>query len=184
MTDVAGVPRLTPPITDRDHARGSAAARVTLTMFGDYECPYTRRAHRAIEEIRPRLVDRLRVVYRTFPLTEIHSYALHAALAAEAADAQGRFWEMHDHLFAHQKALGDDDLHRYAAALGPDADWLAADIAAGTGGDRIAEDATSGEWSGVEGTPTRFVDGLRHEDNYYAETLLAGIESAAGTARG
>ena len=154
------LPRLTPPITARDHAQGPAEAPATLVMFGDYECPYTRRAHQTVRQVRRQLGDAFRFVFRNFPLVEIHPHALHAVLAAEAADTQGRFWEMHDHLFAHQRALEDGDLLRYAGELGLDAARLAQDVGAHVHAARIDEDVASGERSGVEGTPTLFVNGL------------------------
>ena len=179
MTEDAGRGRLAAPVGERDHALGPADAPATLVIYGDYECPYTRRAHQAVRRVRDELGGGVRFVFRNFPLTEIHPHALHAALAAEAADAQGRFWAMHDLLFARQKALEDADLARYAAELGLDAERLGRDVAAGAHLARIEEDVESGERSGVQGTPTLFVNGLLHEEGYDAETLRATL-SAAG----
>ena len=177
------VPHLSPPVSDRDHAQGPVEAPALLVMFGDYECPYTRRAHQAVRQVRGELGDRFRFVFRNFPLTEIHPHALRAALAAEAADAQGRFWEMHDLLFARQKALEDADLVRYAGELGLDGGQLEREVASGAHLARIEEDVVSGERSGVEGTPSLFVNGLRHEDGYDAETLRATLLAAGGDPR-
>src|SRR5919202_1927270 len=107
-------------VNERDHARGPADAPATLVVYGDYECPYTRRALAVVAQLRAELGDQLRFVFRNFPLTEIHPHALQAAKAAEAAEAQGRFWETHDYLFAHQKSLEEPDLLRYASDLGFD----------------------------------------------------------------
>ena len=129
--------------------------------------------------MRHQLGDHFRFVFRNFPLVEIHPHALHAAEVAEAAGAQGRFWEMHDLLFARQRALADADLRRYAGELGLDTDRVERDLAVHAHVGRIEEDVRSGEQSGVEGTPTLFVNGRRHHGGYDAETLLAAL-SAAG----
>ena len=102
-----------------DHVRGSPAGRLIIE-YGDYECPYSRQAFHAIEQVEQRLGGNVRFAFRHFPLTGIHPHALAAAAAAEAAARQGRFWDMHELLFHRQKALGDDDLHGYAAQLGLD----------------------------------------------------------------
>ena len=118
------------------------------------------------------------VNYRNFPLTEIHPYALHAAEAAEAADAQGRFWPMHDELFAHQHALEEAQLRDHARAVGLDTEWFAHDMAAHAHLDRIRADVAGGRESGVQGTPTFFVNGVRHDRPWDAEGLGAAIEDA------
>src|SRR5205823_4128670 len=102
--------RLTVPVSERDHIQGPISAPVTLVEYGDYECPYCGQAHPIVKELQQRLGDRLRFVFRNFPLTQIHLHAEHAAEAAEAAGAQDKFWEMHDTLFEHQRALGDKHL--------------------------------------------------------------------------
>ena len=113
-------PMLRAPLTDRDHAQGAADAPVTLIEYGDYECPHCGRAYPIIKDVQRRLGDRLRFVFRNFPLSEAHPHAEHAAEAAEAAASQGQYWAMHDALFEHQRALGDTHLVQYAAALGLD----------------------------------------------------------------
>jgi protein-disulfide isomerase len=179
-----GIPRLAAPVDERDHARGPADARSTLVLYGDYECPYTRRALPAVQELRDQLGDRLRFVFRPFPLREIHPHAQMAAEAAEAAAAQGRFWSMHDRLFAHQKELGGAQLGEYAAAIGLDPARFGHELAAHSHAARIEEHVRSGIASGVEGTPTFFVDGLRHDGGYDSASLRAALEASAGTARG
>src|SRR5213592_1756985 len=105
------------PVIERDHHQGPATAAVTLVQYGDYECPYTRQATTIVRTIQPQLGDQLRFVFRNFPLTEIHPHALHAAFAAEAAAAQGKFWQMHDYIFHHQHTLEDSDLEQFAGRL-------------------------------------------------------------------
>src|SRR5947199_5208688 len=111
---------LVAPVSERDHSQGPATAAITLVQYGDYECPYTRQSTTIVRAIQQQLGDQLRFVYRNFPLTEIHPHALHAALAAEAAAAQGKFWEMHDYIFHHQHTLEDSDLAQFAVAVGLD----------------------------------------------------------------
>jgi protein-disulfide isomerase len=168
------------PVGERDHTRGSASAPVTLVQYGDYECPYTRRSQPIVRGLEQRLGERLRFVFRHFPLSRIHPHAEAAAEAAEAAEAQGRFWAMHDYLFAHQRALEEEDLAHYAADLGLDRDRFAADLAGHVHAPRVQNDLVGGIRSGVQGTPTFFINGARHEGAYDLETLLAAIE-AAGT---
>ena len=108
------------PVSERDHIQGPDTATVTLVQYGDYECPYTRRSTWVVQAIQQQLGDQLRFVYRNFPLTEIHPHALHTAFAAEAADAQGKFWEMHNYIFHHQHTLEDADLEQFAGAVGLD----------------------------------------------------------------
>jgi protein-disulfide isomerase len=158
-----------------DHLRGPATGRVILE-YGDYECPYSRRAFREIQRV---LVHRDDVgfVFRHFPLTSIHPHALAAAAAAEAAALQERFWDMHDLLFHRQKALEDDDLRSYASELGLDLarferDWPGEEVL-----ERIKLDVRSGVASGeVQGTPTLFIDGAVHRGGYDAAGLLAALD--------
>jgi protein-disulfide isomerase len=170
-------PRLTLPVSERDHVLGPATAAVTLVEYGDYECPYCGAAHPSVLQVRQTLGDDLRFAFRHFPLSQIHRHALPAAEAAEAAGAQGKFWEMHDLLFANQHALELDHLLGYAAALGLDLDRFALELAQHTHEPRIREDFMSGIRSGVNGTPTFFVNGVRHNGGYDPESLLAAIRA-------
>jgi protein-disulfide isomerase len=169
--------RLTLPVSDRDHVQGPATAPVTLVEYGDYECPYCGAAYPIVKRLQERLGDRLRFVFRNFPLTTVHPHAEHAAEAAEAAGAQGKFWEMHDHLFEHQRALMDRKLAEYAAATGLDLDRFARDMDGRAHTDRVRTDFMSGVRSGVNGTPTFFINGRRHNGSYDFESLLAAIEA-------
>jgi protein-disulfide isomerase len=162
-----------PPLEDGvDHVRGPAQARV-IVEYGDYECPYSRQAYRAIERVEAELGGAVRFAFRHFPLTEIHPHALAASRAAEAAALQGRFWQAHDLLFHRQKALEDDDLRGYASELGLDVERFDIDRTAEAALDRIERDFRSGIESGeVGGTPTLFIDGVVHLGGYDTESLL------------
>ena len=161
-----------------DHVRGPSSAPVILE-YGDYECPYSRQAFRAIERLErlERLQPRgVRFAFRHFPLTEIHPHAQAAATAAEAAALQGRFWEMHALLFHRQRALADDDLRAYARELGLDEARFERDRFGSETLSRVRRDVVSGEASGdVAGTPTLFVDGVVHRGAYDVETLLEAV---------
>jgi protein-disulfide isomerase len=159
----------------RDHAQGPASAPITLVEYGDYECPHCARAHPIVKQLQRLLGSDLRVVFRNFPLTNIHAHAQHAAESAEGAGAQGRFWEMHDTLFKHQRALDDDSLAGYAAMIGLDTDRFRRELAGHLHGARVREDVATGVRSGVNGTPTFFINGVRHDGGWELEMLQAAI---------
>jgi protein-disulfide isomerase len=169
-----------PVSEERDHVQGPAAAPVTLVEYGDYECPYCGAAYPIVKQVQARLGGQLRFVFRNFPITTSHPHAEQAAEAAEAAAAQDRFWEMHDHLYEHQRRLGDDDLRGYADELGLDVARFSDELAEHAHAARVREDFMSGVRSGVNGTPTFYVNGVRHDDSYEFDTLLAALEDAAG----
>jgi protein-disulfide isomerase len=171
--------RLTPAVSDSDHRSGPDGAPVTLVEYGDYECPHCGRAHPIVQEVRRRMGRRLRFVFRNFPLAEAHPHAVRAAETAEAAAAQGKFWEMHDMLFEHQDALEDPDLLRYAKELGLNVGRLMEELAAGTYVERVRKDFRSGVRSGVNGTPTFFINGVRHDGSWEPDALLEALEAAA-----
>jgi Na+/H+ antiporter NhaA len=171
--------RLDPPVlVGHDHVRGPADAPLTLVEYGDFECPFCGRATGSVEEVRRHFGDRLRYVFRHLPLTDVHPHAAMAAQAAEAAAAQGRFWEMHDRLFAHADELTPDDLVRHAEALGLDVERFAEDLAERRHARRVDHHILSAEASGATGTPTFFVNGVRHEGRSDAATLIAALEPA------
>jgi protein-disulfide isomerase len=173
-------PVLTMPVSDdRDHIQGPADAAVTLIEYGDYECPYCGAAYPIVKEVQARMAERLRFVFRNFPISTAHPHAEQAAEAAEAAATQGSFWEMHDLLYENQKRLRDEDLRSYAEKLGLDVGRFVSDLAEHVHADRVHEDFMSGVRSGVNGTPTFYINGARHDDSYDAETLLAALERAA-----
>jgi NhaA family Na+:H+ antiporter len=162
-----------------DHVRGSAEAPLIIE-YGDYECPYSRQAYRAIQRVEAELGDGVRFAFRHFPLTGIHPHAQAAAGAAEAAALQDRFWEMHELLFRRRMALEDADLLRYAAELGLDVGLFDRDRG-GTGVlGRVRRDAASGTASGeVLGTPTIFIGGVVHRGPNDAATLLMALSRSA-----
>jgi protein-disulfide isomerase len=158
-----------------DHVRGSPAGPLILE-YGDYECPYSRQAFHAVEQVEQQLGGNVRFAFRQFPLTGIHPHALAAAAAAEAAARQRRFWDMHELLFHRQKALDDGDLRGYAAQLGLDVAAFDRDRASTAVADRIRRDFDSGLASGqVLGTPALFIDGVVHRGGYDPPALLAAL---------
>ena len=171
--------RLTPPVSEADHRSGPDDAPVTLVEYGDFECPHCGAAYPIVEEARAKMGARLRFVYRSFPLKEMHPHAVHAAEAAEAAGAQGKFWQMHAMLFEHQDDLEDADLVEYAKALHLDGKRFASELASEAYAERIRKDFRSGIKSGVNGTPTFFINGVRYDGSWEASDLLAAIEAAA-----
>ena len=170
-------PKLAIPVNDKDHAQGPADAPVTLVEYGDYECPYCGAAYPIVREVQARLGERLRFVFRNFPITTSHPHAEHAAEAAEAAAAQGRFWDMHDYLYEHQRHLEDADLHAYAEQLGLDVARFDNELAGHAHADRVREDFMSGVRSGVNGTPTFYINGVRHDSSYDLGTMLTALEN-------
>ena len=163
---------------DRDHIRGPDDAPVTLVEYGDYECPYCGRAEVAIRELLDSFGDDLRYVWRSLPLNDVHPHAQMAAEAAEAAAAQGAFWEMHDQLLDHQDRLTELDLERYAEALGLDVERFFDDLRTRRYANRVDEDVASADASGVAGTPTFFINGRRHQGAYDVETLTKTVREA------
>ncbi len=171
---------LTPPFdAERDHWRGGAEPATTLLMFGDFQCPFTRAAVRRLSKLAPLYGDSLRFAFRHFPLTELHPRALAAAIFAEAAGEQGRFWELFDVLVAHQEALEADDLLRYAREVG--VDFARADEEAILV--RIQADVRSGIASEVQGTPTLFLDEVELGGSHDTASLRAALEEAGATPR-
>lgn len=172
-------PRLTLPVTDRDHFQGSPEALVTLVEYGDYECPHCGSAYPIVEEIRREAGDQLRFVFRNFPLAQSHENAEMAAEGAEAAAAQERFWEMHRTLFTHQSELGTSSLLLYASWLGMDTEQFRRALTTHAFRDRVHEDFMSGVRSGVNGTPTFFINGVRYD----GPVEVSSLSSAVGTRR-
>jgi protein-disulfide isomerase len=158
-----------------DHVRGPGSARVILE-YGDYECPYSRRAYREIQRVEAELDGNVRFAFRHFPLTEIHPHALAASRAAEAAARQGNYWEIHEILYHHQNALEDSDLREYARELGLDLTGFDSDRGGEEVLERVRRDVRSGIASGeVLGTPTLFIDGMLHRGSHDAATLLSAL---------
>ena len=171
---------LTPPVSERDHTSGPADAPVTLVEYGDYECPHCGHAYPILQAVRRKLGKRLRFVFRNFPINEAHPHAQHAAEAAEAASDQGKFWEMHDAIFENQAALEDAQLLATARRLKLDAELIGQALEAGTYTKRVRDDFRSGVRSGVNGTPTFFINGRRFDGPWADERgFIAVLERAA-----
>ena len=169
------------PVSPRDHQFGPRDAAVTVVEYGNYECPQCARAHLVIKDVADRLGSTWRFVFRNFPLTTSHPHAEHAAEAAEAAGAQGLFWEMHDYLFLHQDSLADRDLVRDASLLGVEKPQFVEDLRDRKFAARVREDFLSGARSGVNGTPTFFINGVRYDGLVETGSILAAIEWASAS---
>ncbi len=170
-----GLIRLAVPVGPDDHVRGPADAPVTLVEYGDFECPYCGVASRAVSELEEKYGDRLRVVFRSFPL-EQHRHAQAAAEAAEFAADHGKFWELHDTLYRHQDALAEADLARYARDVSLDADALATALREKTYAGIVDDTKQAGEDSGIPGTPAFFLNGILFEDEPTRENFASAID--------
>lgn len=179
------------PVGPRDHALGPADAPVTLVEYGDYQCPYCAKAHPIVKKLQARLGDQLRFVFRNFPLTRIHPDALPAAVAAESvAEISGpeAFWAMHDLIFEHQRDSADSlkpsQLLTYAAAAGADSGMVAQQLTSASLTTRVRDDFMSGVYSGVNGTPTFFINDVRYEGDWTdVDAFAAALGAAAAAAQ-
>jgi protein-disulfide isomerase len=165
------------PVGPLDHVEGSAGASLMLVEYGDYECGYCGSAAPVLKQVQQRLGSRLRFVFRHFPLIEMHPHAMQAAETAEAAGAQGKFWEMHDLLFAHQGALGPRQLLAYAGQLGLDLARVRDDLETHVHRARIEADISGGARSGVNGTPTLFLGAERFEGRLDLVSILEAVRA-------
>ncbi|MBV9484793.1 MAG: thioredoxin domain-containing protein [Frankiaceae bacterium] len=176
---------LTEPVDEtRDHIMGPSDAAVTLVEYGDYQCPFCVQAHPVVAALLKADGPPIRYVFRHFPLTTVHPLAEPAAEAAEAAAAQDRFWPMHDVLFSNSPALEGEDLRRYARALGLDERKFVRDLVERVHAPRVRADFLTGVRSGVSGTPTFFIDGVRHDGAFDYPVLRAAVEAAARSSAG
>jgi len=169
------LPDLILPIEARDHHRGPLGAKHSLVVYGDYECPHCAHLDPILGQLVRELGDDLCYAFRNFPLVAEHPHAELAAIAAEAADEQGKFWLMHDRLYQHQAELSGELIERLARELPLDMPTYARDVAGGAPARRVAEDRESGEEAGVEATPTAFVNGRLHAGSYEFLPLLAAL---------
>jgi protein-disulfide isomerase len=169
---------LTPPVGKHDHIQGPSTAAITLVEYGDYQCPFCGNIQPVIKKLQKHYGDQLRFIFRNFPQARVHAYAQRAAEAAEAADGQGKFWEMHDYLYEHREALDVENLARAAGVLDLDKVKFDREVAERVYADRVERDIQSGNDSGVGGTPTIFINGVRNNDDDDFETLKAKIEEA------
>lgn len=172
---------LTPPVGPHDHSEGAPDAPVTLVEYGDYECPYCGEAYPELKTVQRLMGDQLRFVFRNFPLAEAHPHAVAAAAMAEAAAGIGKFWQMHDLLYEHQDALDPASLARYGAAVGLDNESIRAALS-GAHDDKLRHDFISGVRSGVNGTPTLFINGERYDGPRDAESLVHWLRAIARNA--
>jgi protein-disulfide isomerase len=172
------MPRLRVPVTDRDHVRGPARASVTLVEYGDFQCPFCGRAFYVLQEVEQRMRRDLRFVFRHFPITEAHPLALPAAEAAEAAGAQGKFWEMHDQLYLNQPEFEPDSLLGYARQLHLDINRFIDDLQNHRYQQHVRNDFMGGVRSGVNGTPCLFINDVRYDGPVEEAELLRVLETA------
>src|SRR6476646_4174919 len=156
----------------RDHIQGPDTAPITLVEYGDYECPYCGQAYSIIKQIQDYFGDNIRFVFRNFPLTQVHPHAQKAAEAAEEAGAQNKFWDIHDYLYEHQQALGDKDLEKYAGITGLNLDKFKYAIKNHIHATRIREDFLSGIQSGVNGTPSFYINEIRYDGSWDLDSLM------------
>jgi protein-disulfide isomerase len=157
--------------------REEDSTQATLVEYGDYECPYCGQAYPIVKEVQKRLKNKLRFVFRNFPITQTHPHAQQAAEAAEAASAQNKFWEMHDYLFEHQNALANVDLEQYAKKIQiGNISTFKSELGQHIYAARVREDFLSGVRSGVNGTPTFFINGIRYDDSWDAKSLEGAIK--------
>ena len=174
--------RVAPPVTGLDHVQGRDDAPVTLIEYGDFQCPYCGAAYPVLKQVIQRLGDRLRFVFRHFPIGESHPNAEHAAEAAESVSAQAGpegFWVMHDLMFEHQRRLDDESLARYAGQAGASPDVVLDDLREGRYRELVRESFLGGARSGVNGTPTLFIDGIRYDGPRDEETLVTALDLVA-----
>jgi protein-disulfide isomerase len=167
---------LSPPLEDLDHMRGERGAPLELVMFGDFQCPFCLGAQSILRRVRDRLGDRLVSAFRHLPIPERHPLAPLAAEAREAAAAQGRFWELHDALYAAQPKLSPEVILELGDELGLDGERIRGEVDSGLHRPRIERDLASAAASGATGTPTFFLNGKRHWGAYDAGSLVEGLE--------
>lgn len=171
--------RLALPVGPTDHIYGPEDATITLVEYGDYECPYCGQAFRIVKELQRFFSDSLRLVFRNMPLANVHPHAEDAAEAAEAVGLQGKFWTMHDLLFENQRALEEPALLGYAALAGADVNQVADALARRVMRPRVEQDLEGGIRSGVNGTPTFFVNGERYDGSWALEPFRDHLERLA-----
>lgn len=169
--------RLQVPVSAQDHIQGPANAPLTLVEYGDFECPHCGMAHTVVKRLEKHFGDRMRFVYRNFPLTQIHPMAEPAAEAAEFAGANGKYWPMHDAIFEHQRSLSPELLTGLASRLQLDPEELASAVDEQRFIDKISEDVEGGEQNGVHGTPTFFINGQQYQGPWQFEDLVEAMEA-------
>ncbi len=169
---------LKPPVNEKDHSEGNAEASIELVEYGDYQCPHCGAAYPVIKKIQETYGSQIRFVFRHFPLSEIHPYAVPAAIATEAAGMQHKFWEMHDIIFKHQASLDDPGIQKMAASIGLDMEVFKSDLELEILQAKVEADFESGIRSGVNGTPSFFLNGNKFDGG--ATDLLNLLQASAG----
>jgi protein-disulfide isomerase len=169
--------KLKPPLNSKDHYEGNENASIELVEYGDYQCPHCGHAYPIIKSIQKKLGSKLKFVFRNFPLAEVHPDATHAAIAAETASAQNKFWEMHDIIFENQERLDDTHLVRYAEKIGLDIKKFETDFEKPEFAEKVESDFESGIHSGVNGTPSFFINGQKYNGDWDEEPFLAYLET-------
>lgn len=166
------------PVGSQDHTQGQAQSAVTLVEYGDYECPYCGEAYPILKAVQHAMGDQMRFVFRNFPISELHPHAVRAAEFAEAAAGLGRFWQAHDMLYENQAALTDEDLFGYGLRLGLDSNVVAEGFD-GRFDPKIRSDFMGGVRSGVNGTPSLFINGLRYDGERDVDSIVDALRHAA-----
>jgi protein-disulfide isomerase len=174
---MSGASRLKIPVSSEDHSQGPDSAPLVLVEYGDYQCPYCGRAFPIVKRLQAALGDKLKFIFRNFPLSEMHPDALNAAKAAEGAALQNKFWEMHDKLYENQEALDLASLVQYAGELGLDGDAFEAASAGPAVETRISNDFEGGVHSGVNGTPSFFLNGVRYDGDWSYGPFLKALKA-------
>lgn len=164
------------PVSKYDHLLGDTEVPVVIVQYGDYECPYCGQAYSIVKSLERKFGNDLCIVFRNFPLAQVHPLATGAAQAAEAAGAQGKFWQMHDLLYEHQEALEFEDLVSYAQELELDVERFKQDVENNVYSEKVAQDIRGGIRSGVNGTPTFFLNGIRYDDSWDLDNFSAAIQ--------
>lgn len=175
------VSRLRTPVTEEDHIRGASDAPVTVVVYADFQCPHCGAAHPNLTELLRQRAEVVRLVFRHFPIINVHPYAENAAETAEAAGARGQFWTMHDWLFEHQDQLDPVHLSLGVQQLELPVDEVVEELRTHAHLGAVRDDFVSGIRSGVDHAPTFFVNGIRHDGSYALTELLAAVDQAAGT---
>jgi len=169
------------PVTPEDHIQGKTNAPITLVKYGDYQCPYCKMADMVVKKLQGHFGDQLKFVFRNFPLNEIHPYAEVAAEAAEFASAYGLFWEMHDLIYENQESLSRSFLLELGASLNLSKKELANAFVNTIYEHRVKKDFIGGVRSGVNGTPTFFINNLRYNGPFDFENLANAINLEIGS---
>lgn len=168
---------MNPNKNNKDHVWGNPDGTLELIEYADFQCPYCKQAYRILEEVKKQLGNDLKFVFRNFPLAELHEHAIHAAVVAEIAGAQGKFWEMHDLLFENQKKLDDPYLLQYAEELGLDMKRFEADLEDESFFQKVNHDYQTGIQKGVQGTPTFFINGELFDGNWMDPAFIVYLQS-------